>query len=396
LSTNTVWSVRERLHTGQYTLCYPRTAKNTYFLEIEVMTCVDQAVYDEGDKEAVMSACLTDPEHNVLNAPGYSFVDTPSARDVVGGPCWTSNATQVSALSTRIQPEKCFPYTKVDLPPSRAKRAGYALRRIPPKTRKLCDDYADLGRFEPYHMDSDTMATWKQTWAPSASDNGSGLVGKGGAPAVLCVFGDSHAKLLGGTMKNLIQQFKVRGAVADVTEALFLSELIVGRLTATVKAKKCTHAVVNLGQWSTGWPNHYPDPAKTFQGDLQALVSIMGSLVASGALASAWFVSLNYNPPGAMIVTCPPTDWRSRPFVDAYNRVASTVVDAEPNVGHIDNMFLVDPMWDSADDWCHYHGKVAEAMAYYTLHRLAGGRLPPRPPPSSFAKGASIPQRVAG
>ena len=212
-----------------------------------------------------------------------------------------------------------------------------------------------------------------------ASDNGPGLAGTGGAQAVLCVFGDSHARLLAGTMKKLIVQAKVRAAVAESSDK-FLNELTEGRLSAIVQAKKCTHAVVNMGQWSTGWPNHYPDPAKTFQGDLKAVVSILGRLVASGALASAWFVSLNYNPAGAMIGKCPPTDWRSRPFIDAYNRVISTVVDAEPNVGHIDNMFIVDPMWDSADDWCHYHGRVAEARVLH-IAQARRGRAPPPPPP---------------
>jgi hypothetical protein len=32
-------------------------------------------------------------------------------------------------------------------------------------------------------------------------------------------------------------------------------------------------------------------------------------------------------------------------------------------------------MWDSADDWCHYHGRVVEAIAQHTLFSVAQARM---------------------
>lgn len=74
-----------------------------------------------------------------------------------------------------------------------------------------------------------------------------------------------------------------------------------------------------------------------------------------------------------MVAAYPPTDWRSRPLVDAYNRAVAAAVESHPHVSYIDNGPIVDPMWDSAGDWCHYHRRVADAMAYHTLYQISRG-----------------------
>ena len=81
-----------------------------------------------------------------------------------------------------------------------------------------------------------------------------------------------------------------------------------------------------------------------------------------------------------MVAACPPTDWRSRPLVDAYNKAVAAAMESHPHVGYIDNGPIVYPMWDSAGDWCHYHGRVAEAMAHHTLYQISRGgvRAAPR------------------
>jgi FkbM family methyltransferase len=390
LSTDFIWSTNGRIFTGQYSLCYPRAGSSTYFFEIMVLSCAGRAPY-QGGRKTVMSTCLVDPTKNVLNLP-YTFIDTPSARDAVGGPCWVSTAKTASQLTTRFQPVECYPYISLELPPSRAKGAGSPLRSIAPATKKLCAEYTDLTRFEPYKFDQESIVDWKQSWAPL------GLAGTAAKPVVLCVFGDSHARVLAATMKSLIQEAMLshtRVADGGKLSSKFLSELTGdGTLNQIVRDAKCTDVVLNMGQWSSGWPNHYPDIVKTIQEDLTTVVSHLGKLKASGALRSASISSVNYNPTGAMIAACPPEDWRSRPFIDAYNRAFADVIAAEPeDVVYIDSGFIVSPVWDSASDWCHYRGKVAVALAQYTLHRMAGGSppLPPAPPPAGALSVAKRP-----
>jgi hypothetical protein len=131
----------------------------------------------------------------------------------------------------------------------------------------------------------------------------------------------------------------------------------------------------------------------------------------SARVCSVAVQSVNFNPLGAMLVTCPPTDWRSPPVIDGYNDALAEVT-AAAGVPFIDAVrsltrwpfsqysilcqdrktqkrqfsqgFIVGPMWDSADDWCHYHGKVVEAVAHYSLYRIAqlrqcDARLGPTP-----------------
>ena len=343
LSTRTRWSSRGGRHTGHYRLCYPPEGAASFHLEIQLVTCAPRHLYEAGDPHTLRAACIVDPEHSVVNAP-YSFRDRPAA------------------LTTRFQPPMCFPYERLELPPSRARKAGYPPRSISNRTQRLCDLYADLRRFEPYRMDPRILRTWESAWT----------AGLNGTTAV-CVLGDSHAHALAGAMRAIAVRARVRLPVLSLTYR-YPSELAVpGALAGVARSRRCDVVVLHMGQWSAGWPRHRPDSAAVFRAELEPPLVALDKLVTEAALASAWVLSLNYNPVGAMVAACPPTDWRSRPLVDAYNRAVAAAVESHPHVGYIDNGPIVDPMWDSAGDWCHYHGRVAEAMAHHTLYQISRG-----------------------
>ena len=62
------------------------------------------------------------------------------------------------------------------------------------------------------------------------------------------------------------------------------------------------------------------------------------------------------------VTTCPPTDWRSPPMIDEFNRLARRAAAAH-RLPIIDSASVVEPMWDAASDYKHPHGVVLEALA---------------------------------
>jgi hypothetical protein len=79
--------------------------------------------------------------------------------------------------------------------------------------------------------------------------------------------------------------------------------------------------------------------------------------------------SINYNPLGGIIASCPPTDWRSPMVIDGYNAILKRLA-AEFHLPFIDSTFIVGPLWDSAPDWCYYQNNVGDQMAIYILARV--------------------------
>ena len=55
--------------------------------------------------------------------------------------------------------------------------------------------------------------------------------------------------------------------------------------------------------------------------------------------------------------------------IGGYNSVLEQVeqVSATFNVTFIDTDFIAGPMWDSATDWNHSHGKVAREESVYVI-----------------------------
>ena len=96
-----------------------------------------------------------------------------------------------------------------------------------------------------------------------------------------------------------------------------------------------------------------------------SMTAALAAMVKAVAPVPVILRTMHPNPIGDVIGRCPPADWRNPLVVDAYNSVL-------PGVCHNTGASLVDssslvvmPLWDSADDWCHYHGKVSVAEAEY-------------------------------
>jgi hypothetical protein len=134
----------------------------------------------------------------------------------------------------------------------------------------------------------------------------------------------------------------------------------------TRKALGCDLAIVGLGQWPAGKKPRNPNAPATilpqYMNDLNSGVQRWRQYGIKLALRK-----IHYNPLGDLITQCPPLDHRSPPVIDGYNEIVQYVAK-KYNVTFIDTSDVMDVMWDSAEDYCHYKGLQGRTEALLILH----------------------------
>jgi hypothetical protein len=137
------------------------------------------------------------------------------------------------------------------------------------------------------------------------------------------------------------------------------------KLLEGLKKQKCQKIVIGVGQWPASKTNNAPTLFLAYEKEMRTLIkSIKG-------IKGVFLRSVNYNPLGDMIGGCPPTDWRSPPVIDEYNRMLKRLCN-KYGVEFIDTNFIIGPVWDSARDWCHYRNKAGEEQAFYIAGKVLG------------------------
>jgi len=74
--------------------------------------------------------------------------------------------------------------------------------------------------------------------------------------------------------------------------------------------------------------------------------------------------------------TCPPVDWRSPTTMRQVTNVVQQVVANSAHVHYVDTNFIVEPLWDSAQDWSHLNAPVSQAETLYLLSKVLQLHLP--------------------
>ena len=80
--------------------------------------------------------------------------------------------------------------------------------------------------------------------------------------------------------------------------------------------------------------------------------------------------SVHENPLGNRISSCPPKDWRNPEVVRLYNDILMMLCQDIEGVNWLDTRQVMSPLWDSADDWCHYSNFVGRAEAVDIISRI--------------------------
>ena len=213
----------------------------------------------------------------------------------------------------------------------------------------------DGQRFAPYHLVG--QPRWTDVHAAWAA-------GRRQTQATVCVLGDSHAKLLGPGDPAEEREMLARGV-----DRLFWRAHWPQELAWRAPMRNCSHLVVLIGQWSSGWgaplPNRALPKPRSHVRRRQGVAAEAGwrSDVA-GALARlrqtappaarVYVASVNLNPLTGLSLQCPPKDWRTPPVLDMYNEVLRRT--AGP--AFIDNRGIQGPVWDAGPDLNHPDGIV--------------------------------------
>lgn len=157
----------------------------------------------------------------------------------------------------------------------------------------------------------------------------------------LCIVGGSHARNL-----------------ASVMQARQVKSVLVG-LTLGDRLDACDVTVLHYGQWdlSRSGKGDHPHEATPFN-DIAA--GLWARYNETAGIAR-WVLPMSPIPLNCDVTTCPPTDWRSPPMIDAFNALVYRTA-AQIGAPIIHTSRLVGPMWDSAGDYKHPHGVVLHAI----------------------------------
>ena len=132
--------------------------------------------------------------------------------------------------------------------------------------------------------------------------------------------------------------------------------------------RKCSIAVVALGQWAAGWPEGAPYGVSKFRSEMAPVAADLSDLAKTGVVAA--LRSVNYVPLGYKHLACPPAEWRTPFLIDAYNDVLRDLAERTPGVAFVDTSNLTRPLWDLASDWNHPDFAPSDHQAAAILARV--------------------------
>ena len=191
-------------------------------------------------------------------------------------------------------------------------------------------------------------------------------------PIVVCFVGLSHAREMAKAVGSWLQHWDIRTVSVKNIDANFPWQVTETFIDSIIES--CYKTVLAVGQWPAGRKppgGKYRGMPPTLFPDYQKEVQDMLTRLKLSDLTNYYLRSIHYNSLGDIKTTCPPQDWRSPPVIDRYNAIIKNL-SVTMGVPYVDTNPIIGPMWDSAEDFCHYRttGKVAEMEALYVLHQL--------------------------
>jgi hypothetical protein len=83
-----------------------------------------------------------------------------------------------------------------------------------------------------------------------------------------------------------------------------------------------------------------------------------------------YVINVHEMPLGDRISACPPSDWRNPEVIRNYNKILAALSE-ELSIPYLNTTDIISPMWDTAQDWCHYESAVGKAEAIYVARSLS-------------------------
>ena len=205
-------------------------------------------------------------------------------------------------------------------------------------------------------------------------------------PTMVCFVGASHSEVLQNYCNQIRQQSLDISTTLQCQQLYFKSphhlteSSILRRLE---KKQQCTHVVIGLFQH----PFSYHESTIQFSNwkrDMTTVVEIFKSAVASqkNRLEKILLRSAHPHALGFDYYKCPAYDFRTVPNAKMATSLLKEIVethamdeDGKEVLSLVDTSFLIDPVWDSAEDMSHYRKNEAGLMeTKYILWKIFSER----------------------
>lgn len=178
-----------------------------------------------------------------------------------------------------------------------------------------------------------------------------------GGKQKLCFVGASHAR---HAASHLTRHFPSMSDAVEHVMAKWPKEL--REAGENAKELNCTTAVIGIGQWPAGWPEEHPMDFTEYRDAMRdGLVQFTEAVSGKTRVVVR---SVHENPLGNAISACPPKDWRNPEVIRIYNRILFEVCE-DLSIRFIDTTAIISPLYDTAEDWCHYNNSVGLSEALH-------------------------------
>jgi hypothetical protein len=305
---------------------------------------IDIAATDTATKAAAVSRPKIDNDNHV--AVGHWRWKSLSSSSTGGDGTTADSSSIVEPLYTRWQRKTCGP-DGVD----------------------YCPETGSLDRFQPYHF------AWSNVSLPADLP-----MAYARSSARLCYVGSSHAKQL---LHSTWQVLGRAGVNVTYSYTRYPSQVTDLLLQQMVDELRCNRIVIGIGQWAASYDGRRPFLFPQYEEATRTMLMNIQNFTTNYTMnrppeekemgdsgLAIYLRSINYNPLGGVIASCPPGDWRSPMVIDGYNAILRRLA-AEFRLPYIDaSTHIVGPMWDSAADWCHYRNEVGDQIARYIVARV--------------------------
>lgn len=191
--------------------------------------------------------------------------------------------------------------------------------------------------------------------------------------AVFCFIGDSQMRHMYDAAMELLKGSHDTGCTKQNKTCSAMPELHYfafryGHEWASVKPtavqKKCTHILINFGQWPLGWTEPQP---WTYQRYRDALETLFNHLSEHPAEVQIFWISTSPLPYLPKTTSCPPCEWRFPHIVQHYNGIAELMLERFPRLQYVDVFDMIFHMFDVSYDSAHYRHPIQPFAIKYVL-----------------------------
>jgi len=361
---------------GRYSVPEP----GMYYLEIIVLFCNISLEDDDTDTthQDFTNIVVEDPWRHRITQDGATINVTSTTTVGGGGGGGGANNTATGVRPAAAAAAAGYYYWKEQSslpPPLYTRFQPPGCRDAVNATQSWCAGPMNLTRFHGYEFRWTTNpTTTPQVQVPGAAGVRQQLPSSTKQQQdnfLICTIGASHSYLMARLMNRVFRKrVCFHNGTVKFPYNLRANLLRLYSQTAADTNKNCTDFVVGIGQHPASFALGRPMLVSEYAANMTFELKSIQSLVAKqqqqlGAPARLFVRSMNYNPLGDMKLFHPPTDWRTPPVVDAYNAALQTIAIAL-GIPYIDSSTtIIEPMWDSAPDWCHYRNAAGLAHAEY-------------------------------